>query len=251
MSQQFAGIGGDAATKAALRSVTEVLFGADIGRARSLATKQLVATSGIADLIGSDKMMASWRQSLLSEATARSLVGTKILSASNTDKLRDIVGINTAIARIVGRYAEQNMAFMLAPRSAPGPPASSADTSPACPSPPPAPTSTENRGPAAVSMAAHAAVEVVDRTLRAVAPDEAAREWHAANDCHGDEIYLKGGKAAPTRTLRVAYALHQRRPEEAKLIDALTKALSSNVTLVQGSLHPGAVASCSAGTSDP
>lgn len=60
----------------AVRSIVNGFAGIEIARTRSLAMQQLVATSGIADLIGSDKMVASWRQSLLSEATARSLIGT-------------------------------------------------------------------------------------------------------------------------------------------------------------------------------
>lgn len=59
----------------AVRSIVNRFAGTEIARTRSLATQQLVATSGIADLIGTDKMVASWRQSLLAE-TARSLIGT-------------------------------------------------------------------------------------------------------------------------------------------------------------------------------
>lgn len=99
----------------AARRMTEGILASDIGRARSLAMQQLVATSGIADLIASDKMMASWRQSLLSEATARSLIGTIALPNAESVLLRDIVGVNAATARVVGRYADQNTALMLAP----------------------------------------------------------------------------------------------------------------------------------------
>jgi hypothetical protein len=99
----------------AVRSIVNRLAGTEIARTRSLAMQQLVATSGIADLIGSDKMVASWRQSLLSEATARSLIGTMTVPETGASLLRDIVAANTATARVVGRYAELNMASVLAP----------------------------------------------------------------------------------------------------------------------------------------
>lgn len=99
----------------AVRSVFNGLAGTEIARTRSLAVQQLVATTGIADLIGSDKMVASWRQSLLSEATARSLIGTMAVPASGAPLLRDIIAANTATARGVGRYAELNRASILAP----------------------------------------------------------------------------------------------------------------------------------------
>ena len=99
----------------AVRSIFNGLAGTEIARTRSLAMQQLVATSGIADLIGSDKMVASWRQSLLSEATARSLIGTMAVPETGASLLRDIVAANTATARVVGRYAELNKASVLAP----------------------------------------------------------------------------------------------------------------------------------------
>lgn len=98
-----------------IRSVLDTLAGAELPRTRSLATRQLVATSGVADFIGSDKMVASWRQSLLSEATARSLIGTMAVPETGASLLRDIVGVNAATARVVGRYAELNKARILAP----------------------------------------------------------------------------------------------------------------------------------------
>jgi hypothetical protein len=98
-----------------IRSVLDNFAGADLARTRSLAMQQLIATSGIADFIGSDRMVASWRQSLLSEATARSLIGTMALPETGATLLRDIVGANAATARVVGRYAELNKANILAP----------------------------------------------------------------------------------------------------------------------------------------
>lgn len=100
---------------AGIKSIVDNLAGVEIARTRSLAMQQLVATSGIADLIGSDKMVASWRQSLLSEATARSLIGTMAVPDTGAGLLRDIVGANSATARVVGRYAELNKASILAP----------------------------------------------------------------------------------------------------------------------------------------
>lgn len=40
---------------------------------RAISTQHLAATSGIANLIATDKLMGSWRQTLLAETTARSL----------------------------------------------------------------------------------------------------------------------------------------------------------------------------------
>jgi hypothetical protein len=98
-----------------IRSVLDTFAAAELARTRSLAMQQLVATSGIADFIGGDKMVASWRQSLLSEATARSLIGTVAVPEAGAGLLRDIVGVNAATARVVGHYAELNKANILAP----------------------------------------------------------------------------------------------------------------------------------------
>ena len=299
-------------TSESVRQITEGLFASDIGRTRSLATQQLVATSGIADLIGGDKMMASWRQSLLSEATARSLVGTTALPGSSVNLLRDIVGTNAATARVVRRYAELNKSTMLAPAISALPTRELRAFLARMPVAPDIDDLTfavrasrgvagiaaadllaadgvveleagelldaevvepwvsgpqksravllarlgalegsipellqaawdqvERKGPAAVSMAAHAVVETVDRTLRAVAPDEAVLTAHAAGDLNKDAVYDKGGRLAPTRTGRIAFALLQRRPGEAKLIAAQTKALAKTVSVVQEELQAG------------
>ena len=307
---------GFSATSDSIRRITEGLFASDIGRTRSLATRHLVATSGIADLIAGDKMMASWRQSLLSEATARSLIGTIKLPDGNANLLRDIVGINSATARVVSLYAEQNKFRMLAPalsarptrelrgflaglpltpdvddltlavhasRGVAGIAAADLLASPGVIDPAAedllneevvdpwlngpqtgrtillarlgaldesvpdllrgAWEQVEQNGPASVSLAAHACVEVVDRTLRAVAPEEAVLEWHAATGRPDKELYDKNGKPAATRALRIAYALHQRRSDEAKLIAAQVKAISGTVTFLQETLQAGKHAS--------
>ncbi len=309
-------LSGLTASSDSVRRITEGVFASDIGRARSIATMQLAATSGIADLIAGDKMMASWRQSLLAEATARSLVGTIKLPNGNADLLRDIVGINAATARVVSLYADQNKYRMLAPaisarptrelrgylagmplapdvddltfavrasRGVAGIAAADLLASPGVIDPEagdlleeevvepwvsgPAASRTllldrlcgldatvpdlmreawrhvERDGPAAVSMAAHAVVEVIDRTLRAVAPEEAVLEAHVSGRLSNDAVYDKNGKLAPTRAGRIAYALLQRRPGEAKMVAAQTKALVKNVSFVHEDLQAGKHAS--------
>lgn len=268
-----------------IRRLTEGFIGSDIGRTRSLAVQQLVATSGIANLIGSDKMVASWRQSLLSEATARSLIGTMAIPDSGASLLRDIVGANTAIARVVGRYAEQNKANILAPavsarptrelrsflagmavapdldeltfavrasRSVAGIAAADllvADgnlddeagelleaeiVEPWLTGPessrsllftrlgvldPYVPdllrgawSQVEADGPAATSMASHAVQEAIDRTLRAIAPNDVVLRLHAAGRLPNNAVYEKDGERRPTRTGRIAAALNERHP---------------------------------------
>jgi len=313
IGQTLAGL---AATSDSVRRITEGVFANDIGRARSIATMQLAATSGITDLIAGDKMMASWRQSLLSEATARSLVGTIKLPDGNADLLRDIVGINAATARVVSLYADQNKYRMLAPaisarptrelrgylagmplapdvddltlavrasRGVAGIAAVDLLASPGMIDPEAGELleeevvepwvsglaasrkllldrlggldgtvpdllreawhQVERDGPSAVSMAAHAVVEVIDRTLRAVAPEQAVLEAHASGRLNSDAVYDKNGKLAPTRAGRIAYALLERRPEEARLVAAQTKALVKSVTFVHEDLQAGKHAS--------
>lgn len=94
-------------------------------------------------------------------------------------------------------------------------------------------------GHAAVSMAAHAVVEVIDRTLRAVALEQAVLEAYASGCLNKNVEYGRDGELAPTRAGRIAYALLQRRPEEAKLVAAQTKALVKNVSFVHGDLQAG------------
>lgn len=298
------------------RRIAEGLLAGGIGHSRSLATQQLVATSGIADLIGGDRMMASWRQSLLSEATARSLVGTMALPDSGANLLRDIVGTNAATARVVSRFAELNKSRMLAPAISARPTRELRAFLTGMPVAPDVDDLTfavrasrgiagiaaadllaadgvvepeagylleeevvepwvsgpnksravllarlgaldgsipellqaawdqvERKGPAAVSMAAHAVVEIVDRTLRAAAPDQAVLNAHAAGDLSQEAVYDKGGRLSPTRAGRIKFALLQRRPGEARLVTAQTKALSNTVSVVQEELQGGKHAS--------
>lgn len=299
-----------------IRRLTEGFIGSDIGRTRSLAMQQLVATSGIANLIGSDKMVASWRQSLLSEATARSLIGTMALPDSGASLLRDIVGANTAIARVVGRYAEQNKANILAPaisarptrelrsflagmpvapdldeltfavrasRSVAGIAAADllvADgnlddeagelleaeiVEPWLTGPeasrsllftrlgvldPYVPdllrgawSQVEADGPAATSMASHAVQEAIDRTLRAIAPNDVVLRLYSAGRLPNNAVYEKDGERHPTRTGRIAAALHERHPGQTKLIAAQAKALATSVAFLTENLQSGKHAS--------
>lgn len=300
----------------AIRGIVNGLASTEIARTRSLAVQQLVATSGIADLIGRDKMVASWRQSLLSEATARSLIGTVALPETGASLLRDIVAANTATARVVGRYAELNSASVLAPavsarptrelrtflagmsvapdldeltfavqasRSVAGIAAADlliADgnieeeagelfeaeiVEPWLTGPdaarrrlfsqlgaldPHVPdllrgawAQVEQDGPAATSMASHAAQEAIDRTLRALAPSDLVLQLFDAGHLPPNSVYEKNGKRLPTRSGRIAAALHQRNPGETKLISAQAKAISASVTFLSANLQSGKHAS--------
>ena len=60
----------------------------------------------------------------------------------------------------------------------------------------------ERNGPAAVEKASHCIVEVLDRTLRAAAPDAAVREWHARA---GRPVAEWEGRERPPHSLRVKY----------------------------------------------
>lgn len=94
-------------------------------------------------------------------------------------------------------------------------------------------------GPAAVAMASHAAVEVLDRTLRALAPNDAVLAEHETGRLHKDSVYMKDGKLAPTRVGRVAYAVQRCHPGETKLVAAQTKAVSVSVTALQDFFQAG------------
>lgn len=97
----------------------------------------------------------------------------------------------------------------------------------------------ELNGPAAVAMASHAAVEVLDRTLRALAPNDAVLAEHEAGRLHKDSVYVKDGRLAPTRAGRVAYAVQRCHPGETKLVVAQTKALAVCVTTLQDFFQAG------------
>jgi hypothetical protein len=64
----------------------------------------------------------------------------------------------------------------------------------------------ERDGPAAASKAAHCAVEALDRTLRAAAPDDAVLSWHATTGRPASELT---DRRLPTRALRVRFLASQ------------------------------------------
>jgi Predicted pPIWI-associating nuclease len=64
-------------------------------------------------------------------------------------------------------------------------------------------------GPAAVTKIANCAMEAIDRTLRAIAPDEQVLGWHTDTGRSIGELH----EGRPTRPLRVRYALEGRKGE--------------------------------------
>lgn len=295
-----------------VRALPEGLFPSDLGLGRALAMQELVATSAIADLLGRDKLLGSWRQSLLSEATARSLVGTMRVSGASEGILRDIVRTNVATARVVERFAELNKSQMFLPAVSVRPTRELRSFLDALPLTPIAGAldfasqasrgvagltaadllvidgtisdgaidlfedevvepwmsgaytsrsvlfvrlgalnpeiadllqgawwQVERNGPGAVSMASHAAQEILDRTLRAVAPDDLVLRLHAADQLPKSSTYEKGGKSQPTRSGRIAAALHERNPSETKVVAAQAKALIASATFLSQSFQKG------------
>lgn len=71
-------------------------------------------------------------------------------------------------------------------------------------------------GPAAAEKAAHCIVEVLDRTLRAAAPDEAVREWHTST---GRPAAEWEGQRRPPHSLRVRYLAHRLGGERAVVME--------------------------------
>lgn len=302
-----------ASAKAGLaKSLTEQFSAQNLEITRAISTQQLTATSGIANLIAADKLMGSWRQTLLAEATARSLIGTVKLPGGDVSLLRDIVGINATTARVFTRFAEQNRSTMMSPALSANPTQKlrgylsgisvapdidelifathasrgvagitaadllistgdiDEDSSELLENEMVEPWLTAPRnarqqllrslgevdsqipelleaawaqvelnGPAAVAMASHAAVEVLDRTLRALAPNDAVLAEHEAGRLHKDSVYTKDGKLAPTRAGRVAYAVQRCHPGKTKLVVAQTKAVSISVTALQEFFQAG------------
>lgn len=304
---------GASATSGISRILTDQFSAKSLGITRAISTQQLAATSGIAAAIANDKLMGSWRQTLLAEATARALVGTVKLPDGNTGLLRDIVGINTTTARVFSQFADQNRSAMLSPALSARPTRelrgylaaismapdtdelafaahasrgvagitaadllistgeisedaselledevvepwltgprnarqellkSLGEVDPQIPQLLEAAwAQVELNGPAAVAMASHAAVEVLDRTLRALAPNDAVIAEHEAGRLsHKDSVYMKDGKLAPTRAGRVAYAVQRCHPGKTKLVVAQTRALAVSVTTLQDFFQAG------------
>lgn len=283
-----------------------------LGVVRAQSTQQLTNISGIANLIATDGLMGSWRQTLLAEATARSLVGTIKIPEGETRLLREIVGINAATTRVLAQLASKNRSTMLPPalntnvtkelrkhlsglsvapsvdeltfathasRAVAG--MTTADlivsvgeidddsrklvevevVEPWLTEPRNARQELLNslreidpqipellraawaqvglNGPAAVAMASHAAVEVLDRTLRALAPNDAVLAEHEAGRLPSNSVYVKDDNVAPTRAGRVAYAVQRCHPGQTKLVGVQTKALAASVTNLQDFFQAG------------
>lgn len=88
-------------------------------------------------------------------------------------------------------------------------------------------------GPAAVVKAASCAVEAVDRTLRATAPDAAVLAWHAEAGRSSKELE---GKARPPHPLRVRYLLRDL-PGPRDLVVHQVEAFASVVGRLRGRLE--------------
>jgi Predicted pPIWI-associating nuclease len=91
----------------------------------------------------------------------------------------------------------------------------------------------ERNGPAAASKAAHCLVEVLDRTLRAAAPENAVREWHTATGRPAGEF---GDRARVTRPLRVRYIAREAGGAK-KLVIAQYDSLIGLLTPLHGRLE--------------
>jgi hypothetical protein len=85
-------------------------------------------------------------------------------------------------------------------------------------------------GSAAPSKIAHCVVEVVDHTLRALAPPEAALAWLQREGQRPGKADVHDGR--PTRRGRVAYALRDR-PGDRRLVQNQAEALAGLVAQVQ------------------
>ncbi|WFP16682.1 hypothetical protein [Citricoccus muralis] len=294
------------------RSLTAQFSAGSLGIIRGISSQRLAVTSGITNLIASEELMGSWRQTLLAEATARSLVGTVKLPVGDASLLRDIVGVNATTTRVLARVADQDGAAMLSPvlsarptrelrkhlsgisvapdtdeltfaahasRGIAGITAvdlytstcemdeesgellekeviepwlagpkntrrllirSLGDLDPRIPELLDAAwAQVELKGPAAVDMASHAAVEVLDRTLRALAPDEVVLLEYDTGRLPKNSVYMKDEKRAPTRAGRVAYSVQRCHPNAPKLVAAQTKALALSVTSIQQVFQAG------------
>jgi Predicted pPIWI-associating nuclease len=87
-------------------------------------------------------------------------------------------------------------------------------------------------GADAAGQAANSLIEVIDWTLRTVAPDGAVLTWHAAEQRPEGELH--NGK--PTRPLRVRYAVRSH-PEKAGAIELYARTTSSLVSVIQDPKH--------------
>ena len=92
-------------------------------------------------------------------------------------------------------------------------------------------------------MASHAVQEAIDRTLRAIAPNDVVLRLYAAGRLPNNAVYEKDGERHPTRTGRIAAALHERHLDQPKLIAAQAKALATSVAFLTENLQSGKHAS--------
>ena len=89
-------------------------------------------------------------------------------------------------------------------------------------------------GPDAASQAAHSVMELVDHTLRRVAPDDLVLRWVEQED-RSRELHI----GSPTRILRMKYALRHR-SADTTIMRLQSRALGDLVSAVQGMKHgPG------------
>lgn len=91
----------------------------------------------------------------------------------------------------------------------------------------------DNPGPAAVSQAADSIVELVDRTLRALAPKDEVLRWHTSQSRSKDELHNGG----PTRRLRIIYIF--RSSEYPDRAARAAEHLVGLCSLAQGEKHAG------------
>jgi len=91
----------------------------------------------------------------------------------------------------------------------------------------------QRNGPAAVEKAAHCIIEVLDRTLRAAAPDDEVRAWHTRAGRPATEW---AGQNRPPYTLRVKF-LAQRLGGERTVVVAQFESLASFHTSLRGRLQ--------------
>ncbi|GIL29149.1 hypothetical protein [Actinocatenispora comari] len=95
-----------------------------------------------------------------------------------------------------------------------------------------------HRGPAWPSAAAHHAVEVLDGTLRALAPHDAVLAWRGGWPATTPRKAADLHEGRPTRALRVRYIAEQR-GVPASTVDYLASSLRSSMLMLQGVKHAG------------
>lgn len=94
----------------------------------------------------------------------------------------------------------------------------------------------ERQGPAAAEKAAHCAIEVLDRTLRGMAPDDVVRQWHTETGRPAKEWEDRN---KPTRSLRIKYIARDLPGEDlaVKQTEALAAMAARIVKSLQSTKH--------------